>query len=60
MMLGFRTSSFNRLAWSAPTADCARGILAAGLETGEVNVFDPAKILAGSKWVCRLRRAEQD
>ncbi|WWC59727.1 uncharacterized protein I303_102289 [Kwoniella dejecticola CBS 10117] len=41
-------SRFNRLAWSAPSDSYAKGLLAAGMETGEVNLFDPEKILAGS------------
>ncbi|WWC68183.1 uncharacterized protein I206_102106 [Kwoniella pini CBS 10737] len=41
-------SRFNRLAWSAPTESHSKGLLAAGMETGEVNLFDPEKILAGS------------
>ncbi|WVQ79835.1 hypothetical protein IAT38_001935 [Cryptococcus sp. DSM 104549] len=40
-------SRFNRLAWSVPTATYSKGVLAAGMETGEVNVFDPAKIMSG-------------
>jgi protein transport protein SEC31 len=31
--------------------DHKRGVLAAGMETGEINVYDPAKILAGSRFV---------
>lgn len=41
---------FNRLAWSAPAEKYARGVLAAGMETGEINVFDPAKILDSSRY----------
>ncbi|ORY21243.1 WD40-repeat-containing domain protein, partial [Naematelia encephala] len=41
-------SRFNRLAWSAPNATYSRGVLAAGMETGEIHVFDPARILSGS------------
>ncbi|WWD00862.1 hypothetical protein V866_007800 [Kwoniella sp. B9012] len=41
-------SRFNRLAWSAPSASHSKGLLAAGMETGEVNLFDPEKILSGS------------
>ncbi|KAK8847643.1 hypothetical protein IAR55_005502 [Kwoniella newhampshirensis] len=41
-------SRFNRLAWSAPSSTHAKGVLAAGMETGEINVFDPAKIISGS------------
>lgn len=45
------SGSFNRLAWSVPLDKYSRGILAAGMETGEINVYDPAKILAGSRYV---------
>ncbi|OCF53981.1 protein transporter SEC31 [Kwoniella mangroviensis CBS 10435] len=41
-------SRFNRLAWSAPSTSHSKGLLAAGMETGEVNLFDPEKILSGS------------
>ncbi|WRT64528.1 uncharacterized protein IL334_001460 [Kwoniella shivajii] len=41
-------SRFNRLAWSAPSSAHSKGLLAAGMETGEVNLFDPEKILGGS------------
>lgn len=42
------TNRFNRLAWSAPSATHAKGVLAAGMETGEVSVFDPEKIISGA------------
>ncbi|EIW71064.1 hypothetical protein TREMEDRAFT_28108 [Tremella mesenterica DSM 1558] len=38
-------SRFNRLAWSSSLPQYTRGVLAAGMETGEVNVYDPHKIL---------------
>nr|KIR47276.1 protein transporter SEC31 [Cryptococcus bacillisporus CA1280] len=41
-------SRFNQLAWSAPSTTYMKGVLAAGMETGEVNVFDPSKIVAGA------------
>lgn len=28
-----------------------KGVLAAGMETGEVNVFDPSKIVTGARCV---------
>lgn len=28
-----------------------KGVLASGMETGEVNVFDPSKIVAGARCV---------
>ncbi|ORX35923.1 hypothetical protein BD324DRAFT_629551 [Kockovaella imperatae] len=43
------SSRFNRIAWSAPTPNNARGVIAAGLESGEVSVFDPEKIMNGSE-----------
>lgn len=42
---------FNQLAWSAPSTTYMKGVLAAGMETGEVNVFDPSKIVAGARYV---------
>ncbi|BEI98107.1 hypothetical protein CcaverHIS631_0304060 [Cutaneotrichosporon cavernicola] len=42
------SSRFNRLAWSQPEASASgRGIIAAGLEAGEVCLYDPVKIFAG-------------
>jgi protein transport protein SEC31 len=40
---------FNRLAWSAPSASHEKGFIAAGMETGEVNVYDPVKIMSGAR-----------
>ncbi|OXG53532.1 protein transporter SEC31 [Cryptococcus neoformans] len=41
-------SRFNQLAWSTPSTTHMKGVLASGMETGEVNVFDPSKIVAGA------------
>ncbi|WWD21730.1 hypothetical protein CI109_106217 [Kwoniella shandongensis] len=41
-------SRFNRLAWSSPSSTHSKSVLAAGMETGEINVFDPAKIISGA------------
>ncbi|ODO08572.1 protein transporter SEC31 [Cryptococcus wingfieldii CBS 7118] len=41
-------SRFNRLRWSAPFGSYQLGLLAAGMETGEVSVYDPSKIIAGA------------
>jgi hypothetical protein len=41
---------FNRLAWSAPSANHPKGVIAAGMETGEVHVYDPEKIMAGKRY----------
>ncbi|GMK56909.1 hypothetical protein CspeluHIS016_0307490 [Cutaneotrichosporon spelunceum] len=44
------SSRFNRLAWSQPHASASgRGIIAAGLETGEVCLYDPVKIFDGGE-----------
>ncbi|KAJ6573806.1 hypothetical protein DFH09DRAFT_981344 [Mycena vulgaris] len=40
------TARFNRLAWGAVDAARPRGVIAAGLENGELALWDPAKILA--------------
>jgi protein transport protein SEC31 len=40
---------FNRLAWSSPSQAHSRGVLAAGMETGEVSVWDAEKILEGAE-----------
>jgi len=42
---------FNRLAWGAPSSTHPKGLIAAGMETGEVHVYDPEKIMAGKRYV---------
>ncbi|KAJ7630331.1 hypothetical protein FB45DRAFT_915213 [Roridomyces roridus] len=42
------TARFNRLAWGAIDAARPRGVIAAGLENGELALWDPAKILASA------------
>ncbi|KAF9546188.1 hypothetical protein CPC08DRAFT_738561 [Agrocybe pediades] len=39
---------FNRLAWGCPQADHSQGVIAAGLENGELALWDPSKILGGA------------
>ncbi|TFK38647.1 hypothetical protein BDQ12DRAFT_683110 [Crucibulum laeve] len=39
---------FNRLAWGGVSADRPRGVLATGLENGELALWDPVKILDGA------------
>ena len=40
-------SRFNRIAWGYDNhADRPKGVLAAGMETGELGIWDPVKILA--------------
>ncbi|KAF7340251.1 Nucleoporin-interacting protein [Mycena venus] len=42
------TARFNRLAWGSVDAARPRGVIAAGLENGELALWDPAKILAAA------------
>ncbi|KAF8521642.1 hypothetical protein JB92DRAFT_3141158 [Gautieria morchelliformis] len=42
------TSRFNRLAWGYVDSARPRGVLAAGMENGELGIWDPAKILNGA------------
>jgi len=44
-------SRFNRLAWGSNDSAHPQGVIAAGLENGELVLWDPAKILAGSGFV---------
>jgi len=44
---------FNRLAWGSLFKDRPRGLLAAGMETGELSIYDPDKVLAGARSVAR-------
>ncbi|KAG0337089.1 protein transport protein S31, partial [Podila humilis] len=38
---------FNRLAWASPTVDRPYGIIAGGMENGELNLWDANAILSG-------------
>ena len=42
---GFVRRRFNRLAWSASDAARPSGILSAGMENGELALYDPSKML---------------
>ncbi|KAI5121114.1 hypothetical protein M0805_002787 [Coniferiporia weirii] len=42
------TSRFNRIAWGSPTNGRSQGIIAAGMENGELGLWDPEKILKTS------------
>lgn len=42
---------FNRLAWGSVDSNRSRGVIAAGMENGELALWDPAKILAGAEYV---------
>ncbi|KAF9491062.1 hypothetical protein BDN71DRAFT_1453478 [Pleurotus eryngii] len=41
-------SRFNRLAWGYGDSGKPKGVLAAGMENGELVLWDPAKVLAGA------------
>jgi protein transport protein SEC31 len=45
---------FCRLAWSAPFPGRPQGVLAAGMESGELVIYDPVKMLAGARFVALL------
>lgn len=45
------TARFNRLAWGHVDSARPSGVIAAGMESGELTLWDPAKILAGARWV---------
>jgi hypothetical protein len=40
---------FNRLAWGGADAARPHGLLAAGMESGELALWDPTKILANDE-----------
>lgn len=42
---------FNRLAWGHVDASRPHGIIAAGLENGELALWDPSKIISGAGYV---------
>ncbi|KAI0360315.1 WD40 repeat-like protein [Trametes cingulata] len=42
------TSRFNRLAWGYVNSERPRGVIVAGMENGELDIWDPAKILANA------------
>lgn len=45
---------FNRLAWGYVDPSRPQGVIAAGLENGELALWDPAKILSGAGYVFLL------
>jgi len=45
------TDRFNRLAWGHVDGNRPQGVIAAGLENGELALWDPASILAGGGYV---------
>uniref|UniRef100_A0A5K1K4C2 Protein transport protein SEC31 n=1 Tax=Ganoderma boninense TaxID=34458 RepID=A0A5K1K4C2_9APHY len=43
------TSRFNRLAWGYVNAERPRGLIVAGMENGELDIWDPEKIVASAE-----------
>ena len=46
---------FNRLAWGYTDGGRDRGVLVAGMENGELDIWDPSKILAEAEYVSCVR-----
>jgi hypothetical protein len=42
---------FNRIAWGKADGSRPEGIIAAGMENGELGIWDPSKIVAHVKYV---------
>jgi protein transport protein SEC31 len=42
---------FNRIAWGQVHRDRSRGVIAAGMENGELALWDPAKIISNAEYV---------
>lgn len=51
MLIYLGLNRFNRLAWGHVDGNRPQGVIAAGLENGELALWDPAKILAGAGYV---------
>jgi protein transport protein SEC31 len=45
------SSRFNRLAWGYTDGGRDRGVLVAGMENGELDIWDPSKILEAAEYV---------
>ena len=42
----YATRRFNRLAWGLPDTARTQGVLVAGMENGDLDIWDPSKIVA--------------
>lgn len=51
LLIYYHGPRFNRLAWGYVDPTRPRGVIAAGLENGELALWDPSKILAGGGYV---------
>lgn len=45
---------FNRITWGFVDSTRPRGVIAAGMENGELALWDPSKILAGAGYILPL------
>ena len=44
-----QTPRFNRLAWGLPDTTRSQGVLVAGMENGDLDIWDPSKIVASAE-----------
>jgi hypothetical protein len=42
---------FNRIAWGKADGSRPEGVIVAGMESGEIGIWDPSKIVANAKYV---------
>lgn len=52
------SSRFNRLAWGYTDSGRELGVLVAGMENGELDIWDPSKILAQAEYVFCIQFAQ--
>lgn len=45
----YATRRFNRLAWGLPDTTRPQGVLVAGMENGDLDIWDPSKIVANAE-----------
>ena len=45
----YMTRRFNRLAWGLPDTSRSQGVLVAGMENGDLDIWDPSKIVANAE-----------
>ncbi|THU78209.1 hypothetical protein K435DRAFT_639527, partial [Dendrothele bispora CBS 962.96] len=49
---------FNRLTWGYVDPNRPQGVIGAGMENGELALWDPSKILAGAEYSLILRNTQ--
>ena len=45
----YKMRRFNRLAWGQPDTSRPQGVLVAGMENGDLDIWDPSKIVANAE-----------